>query len=116
SESCKKAVLTNEQLTHLFDRLGVPPAGRELVRKVRNSLPARAVQSRGSNVKTALASRKMDRMIHTESRHVEFPVAVEHEHDPLVLEYYPQPRTLPLELIDDAESHRVFRRLRFLRE
>ncbi|WP_368644011.1 DDE-type integrase/transposase/recombinase [Castellaniella ginsengisoli] len=101
-------MLTNEQLNHLFDRLGVSPAGRELVRKVRNSLPARAVQSRGSNVNTRLASKKMDRMIHTESRHVEFPVAVEHEHDPLVLEYYPQPYTIPLEFIDaDGEEHKA---------
>lgn len=95
-------MLTKESLVELFDDLGLPPKGRELVLRARDEAPVRAVQSRGSNVITLLASRKMDREIRTESRHIEFAAAVDKEWNPLVLEYYPQPCLLHLELVDDA--------------
>lgn len=95
-------MLNKEQITQLFDRLDMPRAGRELILKARTLAPVRQVQSRGGNVITLLASRKMGREIPTESRHIEFAAAVDHEHDPAVLEYYAQPTELKLELVDTA--------------
>lgn len=50
----------------------------------------------------------MQREIGTESRHLEFPAAVAHEHDPDVLAYYPQPCQLKFEVIDEqGEVHQI---------
>lgn len=94
-------MLDREQLVELFDRLGTPKAGRELIIKARVRAPVRQVKSRGGNVITLLASRKMGgREIRTESRHIEFAAAVDHEYNPAVSEYYAQPCELKLELVD----------------
>lgn len=97
-------MLKLESITALFERLGTPRAGRELILKARSCAPVRDVQSRGGNVITLLASRKMGCEIRTESRHIEFAAAVNHEHDPIVLEYYAQPCELKLELIDPSDG------------
>ncbi|OWW22627.1 hypothetical protein AYR66_27130 [Noviherbaspirillum denitrificans] len=50
----------------------------------------------------------MQRTVETESRHLEFPTAVGYEHDPEVLEYYPQPGRLKFEFVDsDGEIHEI---------
>lgn len=98
----ERLMLDKSQLTDLFDRLGTPRAGRALLAQARAQAPVRQVQSRGGNVITLLASRKMGREIRTESRHIEFAAAIDHEFDPLVLEYYAQPCELKLELTDPA--------------
>lgn len=51
----------------------------------------------------------MEREIATESRTVEYAAALNHEVQPEVLEYYPQPCTLKLELIDNetGEVHAI---------
>jgi putative transposase len=95
-------MLDKEQITELFEHLGTPRAGRELILKARTLAPVRDVKSRGGNVITLLASRKMGREIRTESRHIEFAAAVDHEFDNQVIEYYAQPCELKLELIDTA--------------
>lgn len=102
-------MLNKEQLVAIFDRLGTPEAGRRLVERARIEAPVREVKSQGGNVITLLASRKMGCEIRTESRHVEFPAAIDREFDPTVLEYYPQPCKLQLDLINDAigEIHRI---------
>lgn len=90
------------QLTSIFDRLGTPPAGRKLILDARMRAPVREVKSQIGNVITVLSSQKMRRDIRTESRHIEFAVAVEREYGPDVLEYYAQPSELKLELTDHA--------------
>lgn len=95
-------MLNKEELVELFDLLGLPAKGRELVLRARAEAPVRPVKSQGGNVITLLASRKMGREIRTESRHVEFAAAVDKEFDPEVTEYYAQPCLLRLELTDDA--------------
>lgn len=95
-------MLNREELVELFDHLGLPPRGRDLVLRARVEAPVRAVKSQGGNVITLLASRKMGREIRTESRHIEFAAAVAKEYDPNVIEYYAQPCLLRLELVDDA--------------
>ncbi|WP_043636426.1 Mu transposase C-terminal domain-containing protein [Chromobacterium haemolyticum] len=93
----------------LLDRLGTPSAGMRLILDAVKYAPVRKVESRGGgNVITPLQSRKMQRTVETESRHLEFPVAVSLEHDPAVLEYYPQPSQLKFEVIDaDGEIHAI---------
>lgn len=95
-------MLNKEELVELFDRLGLPARGRELVLRARAEAPVRPIKSQGGNVITLYASRKMGREIRTESRHVEFAAAVDKEYDPQVIEYYAQPCVLRLELVDDA--------------
>ena len=102
-------MLDKLQLIDLFDRLGTPPAGRQLILDARAQAPVRPVKSQGGNVITILASQKMGREIRTESSHIEFAAAVTREHADDVLEYYPQPCELRFELVDDAtgEVHKV---------
>jgi putative transposase len=95
-------MLTKAQLAELFDRLGTPPAGRKFILNARIQAPVREVKSQGGNVITVLASQKMGRDIRTESRHIEFAVAVMKEHAKDVLEYYAQPCELKLNLIEES--------------
>lgn len=90
------------ELNALFNSLGIPLAGRRLVEKARKEAPVRDIQSHSSNVITWYSSKKMGRAIGTESRTVEFPAAIQYEHDTLVLEYYPQPCQLDLMLTIDG--------------
>lgn len=101
-------MLDKSQLHELFEKLGVPSAGRTLVQKARKEAPVRQVQSRGGNVVTVMSSRKMHREIRTESRHLEFAAAVHLEFDDNVLEFYPQPSELHFTVVDDdGEIHDI---------
>lgn len=95
-------MLDKNQIQQHFVCLCTPQAGRDLILKARTLAPVRDVRSRGGNVITLLASRKMGREIRTESRHIEFAAAVDHEFDPKVIEFYAQPCELKLELVDTA--------------
>lgn len=95
-------MLSKAQLVDLFDHLGTPPAGRKLVQEARVHAPVRKVASRGGNVITYVASRKMAREIATESYGIEFAAAIGFEYDERVLEFYPQPCKLQLRLVDGA--------------
>ena len=95
-------MLNNQLLNALFEKLGTPPKGRTLISNARIKAPVRKVRSNSSNVITIIASRKMGCEIRTESRHIEYPAAISHEFDPDVVEYYPQPCKLPLELLNSA--------------
>lgn len=102
-------MLASSDRMRLLDRLGLPPAGQKLIADAGRLAPVRPVASKGGgNVITTYQSRKMQRPIDTESRHIEFPAAVRLEHDPDVLEYYPQPFQVRFECIDaDGEIHQV---------
>jgi putative transposase len=103
-------MLQKSELVDLFDRLGTPQSGRNLVMRARIEAPVRKTVSQGGgNVITLFNSRKMGCEIRTESRHIEFPAAVDKEYDAQVLEYYPQPCELKLELIEPAtgEIHKI---------
>lgn len=102
-------MLSKEAVLSLLDRLGTSPKAKNLVLEARIKAPVREVASRGGNVITAIASRKMQRQIHTESRHIEFQAALRYEYDLAVLEYFPQPCELKLEVIDEVtgEIHKV---------
>ncbi|MGO9613057.1 MAG: DDE-type integrase/transposase/recombinase [Dissulfurispiraceae bacterium] len=84
------------ELNALFDRLDTPEKGRRLVEKARKDAPVRDIQSHSGNVITWYYSKKMGRLMGTESRTVEFPAVMQYEHDPQVIEYYCQPCELDL--------------------
>jgi putative transposase len=95
-------MLDQIQLTALFDRLGTPPAGRQLILDARTQAPVRPINPQAGSVVTILASKKMGRDIRTETRHIEFPAAVAKEHSNDVLEYYAAPCELKLRLVDES--------------
>ncbi|CAL8477075.1 Mu transposase C-terminal domain-containing protein [Caballeronia sp. S22] len=95
-------MLEKPQLTDLFDKLGTPPAGRQLILDARAQAPVRPINPQAGSVVTILASKKMGRDIRTETRHIEFPAAVAMEHSPEVIEYYPAPCELKLKLVDES--------------
>ena len=90
------------QLTNLFDKLGTPDRGRQLIVDARAQAPVRPATAQEGSVVTILASQKMGREIRTGNQHIEFAVAVTREHSDDVLEYYAQPCELRLDLIDDS--------------
>ena len=101
-------MLDSQQRERLLERIGLPPAGRRLVIDAAKYSPVRKVASKGGgNVITPYQSRKMQRTVETESRHLEFPAAVSLEHNPLVLEYFPQPCRLKFEVIDARHDETV---------
>ncbi len=91
------------ELRRIFERLGTPAKGRKLVEDARRLAPVRKVQSNSNNVITRFNSRKMARMVDTESRTVEYPAVVMYEHDPTVLEYHAQPVRLDLFIQEDGK-------------
>ena len=101
-------MLEKAQRERLLDLLDMPAAGRRLILDAVKNSPVRAVKSRGGNVLTYFQSRKMGRSIGTESRHLEFPAAIQHEYSDSVLEYFPQPNQLKFDVIDsDGEVHAI---------
>lgn len=81
--------------THLH-KLGVTPAGVDLIKRVRSSPPVRRVRSSRSNVSGRFASDKMRLTIQAESRNVEYPFILEKEVDPDTFEVWDQPASLKL--------------------
>ncbi|NYT66870.1 DDE-type integrase/transposase/recombinase [Alcaligenaceae bacterium] len=101
-------MLEKAQRERLLDLLDIPAAGRRLILDAVKNSPVRAVKSRGGNVLTYFQSRKMRRSIGTESRHLEFPAAIQHEYSDNVLEYFAQPCQLKFEVTDsDGEVHAI---------
>jgi len=70
-------------------RLGLSPATRELLARLRAAPPVRRVQGRAQNVSGTYASRKMGLTIQFESHKVELWAIYAMEYDTQVLEYYP---------------------------
>ncbi|QSN63468.1 MULTISPECIES: Mu transposase C-terminal domain-containing protein [unclassified Caballeronia] len=95
-------MLDKLRLTELFDKLGTPDKGRQLILDARAQAPVRPVNPLPGSVVSILASKKMGRDIRTETRHIEFPAAVTKEHSANVLEYYTAPCELKLKLVDDS--------------
>lgn len=96
----REGPLGHQELDTLLHRLGVTTEGRDLIKRARREAPVREVQSRGSNVVTHYVSRRMSRVISTESHTVEHCATLLYEFDSTVLEYYAQPAHLDLVLIN----------------
>ena len=77
-------------------RLGLGPAPRACLARLRAAPPVRRVQGRAQNVSGTYASRKMGMTIQFESHKVELWAIYAMEYDAQVLEYFDQPDTLTL--------------------
>ena len=91
----------------LLDSQGLTEFGKDLVRQARIDAPVRKVKPGRRHVCVRLPSRKMQRVIVCESRHVEYPFACHCEHDPDVLEFYAQPLRLSLTYVSGQRRVRV---------
>ena len=84
-------------------RRKLPSATVQFITQIRNSAPARRVQSRRGNVSGAYPSRKMGVTIQFESHRNELAAIYELEHDPSVLEFYDQPPAIKLNYVTASE-------------
>ncbi len=99
-------MLTDLELDHHLATLGTPTPGRQLVRKMRKDGPARALQNLHDCVRVRHISKKMNgRALYGQSRTVEYPAIYMHEHDPEVLEIWPQPCTV--DMVDPERRTRL---------
>jgi putative transposase len=98
--------MTDEELSQLVAKIGISNEGLELIRKIRESQPARRVRGGSGNVPGTFPSRKMGFTIQSEAHRNELPFILECEHDPDVLEYYDQPCKIPLDYMS-ARGRRV---------
>jgi len=101
-------MLSLAELNDLFDKLGTPSAGRKLILKARQEAPVRSVQSTGGNVVHFYPSRKMNKVIKTESGSPEFRANIHHEFDSDVLEYYAQPVEVEIPFHPDDPKRRCY--------
>ena len=95
-------MLSQNELTALYQRLNLSRPARILIDQIRSSDPARRVGGRRSNVSGLYPSRKMGVTIQFESHRVELAAIYEMEHDPLTLEFYDQP---PPIMLDYKSAH-----------
>ena len=91
-------MLSRDEIEALLIGIGLPLPGQTLVMKAREESPVRKVNSTISNVLTHYFSKKMNRIISTESRSAEQAGAYLYEFDSRVLEYFPQPLRVDLTL------------------
>src|SRR6516162_217867 len=90
-------MLSQNELTALYQRLNLSRPARILIDQIRSSDPARRVGGRRSNVSGLYPSRKMGVTIQFESHRIELAGIYEMEHDPLTLEFYDQPLPMMLQ-------------------
>jgi len=94
------------EIESYLERLGIPDAGKALVRRAWRDGPARKVRSSGHNVTGDVDSEKMQARMPYESRTLEYPAIVTYEHDASVLAYFAQPFKLDLRLTDGGMKTR----------
>ena len=102
-------MLKSEELEKRFQTLALPEQGRNLIRNIRNSPPARSVRSGPKNRSGDYSSRKMGLTIQYESGHYELAFVKMWERDEDVLEYWDQPLTIKIFYVrKDGRNHAVF--------
>lgn len=83
-------VMTDDDLERYFERIGLPPVGREVVRRSRRSDPIRPVQGGHGNRFGHFFSAKMNCFIQFEARRTEWSAVHWYEYDHETIEYYEQ--------------------------
>lgn len=93
-----KPILTpaRDNLSSLYERLGLTRNAILVVEAVRKSAPARDVRNGRSNVSSRYPSRKMGNTVQAESHRLELAAVYAMEHDQAVLEFYDQPPPFPI--------------------
>jgi len=100
-------MLTDAELEALFDSQGTPEVGRSRIRRIRDTLPARATRTNKRSAKSRYAPVSMPFVIEVEATATEYAAAVEFDHDPNVLEFYSQVEALTVEYRSGTEGRRV---------
>ncbi len=94
-------MLSSKQIEALFDSWDIPALGRDYIEHVRSREPARLVGSgRTRNTPERFASQRMGRVIQAESATVEGALVRMCEYDYEILEYWDQPKAVPLVITD----------------
>ncbi len=97
-------MLTPDELSSLYQRLGLSSQAQAVVTHICSSPPARRVGSGRKNVPVLYPSRKMGVVIQAESYKNELAGVYEMEHDPAILAFYDQPP--PIKLVYRAKNGR----------
>lgn len=84
-------MLTKDELTALFDRLGLSREARRVVQTIRALEPSRRAGSSARSKAYRYASRKMGRVIQAEATQTELAAVITWEHAPHALEFWDQP-------------------------
>lgn len=87
----------NDELANWRVRNNLCELARKKIEQIRNSDPARHVQSGRGNVPGRYPSKKMGRTIQFESHRNELAAIFEYEHDETVCEFYDQPSRIKLD-------------------
>lgn len=102
-------MLDNKELEQLVESIGLPERGRQFVRRILSSNPARAVRSGPKNRSGHYASKKMGFTVQYESGHYELALIRGWEHSDDVRGYWDQPITIKLNYVrKDGKNHAVF--------
>jgi len=100
-------MLKHDEVKDLLVRFSLPMKGRLFVDHARSHSPVRKVRSSSGNVVTHYYSRKMERVVSTESHTAEQAGAYLYEFDAHVLEYWPQPGWIDLQYVtEDGKKKR----------
>lgn len=84
-------MLTDAEIQALFDKHGVPEAGRLRIQAIRHEPPGRRADGGSRSQTIRYCSRKMEFVVEAESYEGEYAALVTWEHDPDVYEIYGQP-------------------------
>src|SRR5580692_3018387 len=97
-------MMTLDQLLQHCEILQLPLPGREYLKRVASSPPARRVRSLGTNVVCRYPSKKMGVTIQAESHRHELALVYVLEHEPDVLAYWDQPEGIKITYLS-ANGH-----------
>lgn len=89
-------MLNQQELTQLYERLGLSQKAQSVIEQIRSSQPSRRVRGMVGNVTVRYPSKKMGLTIQAESHKTELAGIYEMEYDPATLEYYDQPPPIKL--------------------
>lgn len=89
-------MLTDDELAELFERLRIPAAGREYIRRVRADPPSRATSTNKCSGKLRYTPLKMPFVVEAEAESTEYVALVDMDHDDATLEFYGQPDALKI--------------------
>ncbi|SAK49366.1 integrase catalytic subunit [Caballeronia pedi] len=92
--------LNENELFEAFEAWGTPPRGRTYILESRIKAPTRSPKGmHGGNVRGLYVSRKMKRVLLTESGRVEFPAVVRADFDGVTREIYCQPMQVEIPML-----------------
>jgi putative transposase len=99
--------LANRDIEVIADKFGLSEQALKVIQNIRESPPARNVQSGKGNVSGFYPSKKMGQSIQFESHTLELSAIMLKEHDSKVLEFYDQPPSFPIQYMITDKNGRT---------